>query len=85
MAAFVTSSRNSMTAIPISLLKGALPDPTPIVAIGTARARQPRALDLNGGLSLNLPLAIGLLYDRTWSAAAPNKFTEASSGAAYYG
>ena len=41
-----------------------------ILAIGTARARQPRALDLNGGLSLNLPLAIGLLYDRTWSAAA---------------
>ena len=41
-----------------------------ILAIGTARARQPRALDLNGGFSMNRTLAIGLLYDRTWSPAA---------------
>ena len=40
-----------------------------ILSIGTARARQPRVLDLNGGFSLNRSLAIGLLYDRTWSAA----------------
>ncbi|WP_156022559.1 hypothetical protein [Sphingobium indicum] len=40
--------------------------PHATIAIDTARARQPRALDLNGGFSLNLSLAIGLLYDRKW-------------------
>ena len=42
----------------------------PTIAIGTARARQPRVLDLNGGFSLNRSLAIGLLYDRKWSTSA---------------
>ena len=45
-----------------------------ILAIGTARARQPRALDLNGGFSMNRTLAIGLLYDRTWSAVAGTEY-----------
>lgn len=38
-----------------------------LIAIGPARARQPRASRLKSGFSLNLSLAIGILRDRKWS------------------